>query len=359
MVVADRVVSAELGETPAERRAWNWETAVLLYAVSRVARDAPSGAAYLRYVADFYESHEREGIGAVTTPDLAVLALPAADLELEHGIVVGRRTVARARAFYATEPRNPLGVLDHVGRRHRFRPWLPRTRRFTRPAIWVDSLFMAVLTEARLAQIDGDSERADRAAANALVYAEVLQSPSGLFKHACFYERDELVPHGSAFWLRGHAWALVTFAELIELAPEGSARRAQLVEVFVRASAGVLAEPRTEGGLWPTLLRYDGRRNPVEVSGSLLAAAALAQGYRLGLLDRAALVAARQAFAAAVAWHGVTRGDTLRLGGMSSATNAARRPLSYTNPLRRERENAGYGLAGLLLVAGELTRSPR
>ncbi len=356
--LADRVVRDELAVRPARHRAWNWETAVLLHALVAVAPAGPRDPLYLSYVQEFYAAHERSGVPATTTPDLAVLALPVVDLQLDRGIVVGRRTLAATRKFFAAEPINPLGVLDHVGRHHRFRPWLPLTRRFTRPAVWVDSLVMAVLTEAHLAQLDGDRERLERVLSAPIVYAAALQSPNGLFKHAFYYTRDERVPHGDAHWLRGHAWALLALVELIEIAPGDSVSRPALINVFVRAATALLAETTAEGGMWPTLIGRTRGAGAVEVAGSLLAAAALARGYRRGLLEVDALVAASATFAT-LPQYIVCRGSRLRIKGMSSATNAARFPVAYTHPLRREKTNAGYGLAGLLLLAAELDAAGR
>jgi len=357
--LAEQVVIRHLAVTPPARRASDWRTAIFLFALVRAARGSPAGATYLAYVRDFYAAHEARGARGVSCPDQAVLALAAAELAGDRGEPVGLRTLALARGFFATEPVNELGVRDHVGARHRFRPWLPLTRRFTRPAIWVDSLVMAVLTEARLAALDGDPARLGEVSDAALVYVEHLQAPGGLFKHAYYYVPDVTAPRGEAAWLRGHAWAMLALGELIELLPVEHPRRPALVESFRRGARGLVAARATPGGLWPTLLGHDGARNPAEVSGSLLAGYALAKGHRLGLVEGWALAAARRTWGGMLHELGSGRDHSLHLGGASGPTNPSVRPSSYTSPLRREARDAGHALAGLLLLASELEPPPR
>jgi len=356
--LAERVVVRDLAVNPAARRAEDWRAAVLLFALVRAARGSPAGSTYLGYVRYFFAAREGRRVLRVTSADQAVLALPAAELALADGDLVAPRTVRLAREFFATEPENELGVRDHVGARHRLRPWLPLTRRFTRPAIWVDSLVMAVLTEARLAALQGDPAQLERACEAALVYAEYLQTSSGLFKHAYYYVSDRTAPRGDSCWLRGHAWAMVTLVELIEQVPADHPRRPALVDAFRRAARGLVAAPTAPGGLWPTLLAYDGSPNPAEVSGSLLAGYAIAKGNRLGLVDRGARAAARRAWRGMLDELETARDHSLHLGGASGPTNASLRPGSYTSPLRREARDAAYALAGLLLLASELEPPP-
>jgi unsaturated rhamnogalacturonyl hydrolase len=262
--------------------------------------------------------------------------------------------IRAAREFFRTEPRNALGALCHVGYRHRFRPWLPLTRRFASPGIWVDSLVMYALTAARIGRVAGDRELERFGYRQPALFAAYLQRADGLFQHAHYLRTGRTVPRTGASWLRGHAWAMTAMADMLEQMPANDPERPEIVRIFGRAAEG-LAGARLPGwGLWPSLLAASAPGSGPEVSGSLLAAQAMVKGHRLGVLRARFLELGAEVFRAAcgfLRWQGF---DRYGIRGISGPTNASSFEWGYGPPLVRPAPDAGYGVAGFLLLAREL-----
>jgi unsaturated rhamnogalacturonyl hydrolase len=262
--------------------------------------------------------------------------------------------IRAAREFFQHEPRNALGALCHVGYRHRFRPWLPLTRRFAMPAIWVDSLVMYALTAARIGRISGDRELERFGYRQPALFAAHLQRADGLFRHAYHLRTGRTVPHSCSSWLRGHAWAMTAMVDMLEQMPEDDPGRPEIVRILGRAAEG-LVDARLPGwGLWPSLLPLRVPGSGPEVSGSLLAAYAMVKGHRLGALRARFFELGAEVFRDAcgfLRWQGF---DRYGMSGMSGPTNASSFAWCYGPPLVRPAPDAGYGVAGFLLLALEL-----
>jgi rhamnogalacturonyl hydrolase YesR len=331
-----------------------WPAALWLYGLVHFAALSGRAERHLDYVRDALRFGTRRRDFCVTSPDEAALALSAADLRRLHGDRVGQPVIDAALEFFRNEPRNALGALSHVGYRHRFHAWLPLTRRYTVPAIWVDSLVMYALTAARVGRVSGDHELERFGCRQPALFAEHLQRADGLFQHAHYLGTGRTVPRGHASWLRGHAWAMTAMVDMLEQMPEESAERPGIARIFGRAAQGLEALRLPGWGLWPSLLTRRALGLEPEVSGSLLAAYAMAKGQRLGVLPGRFLVLAAEVLRDAcgfLRWQGF---DRYGVAGISGPTNPSAFEWCYGPPLVRPTPDAGYGVAGFLLLAREL-----
>jgi unsaturated rhamnogalacturonyl hydrolase len=103
--------------------------------------------------------------------------------------------------------------------------------------------------------------------------------------------------HAFANWARAHAWYLLGFIRTIrELEQGGLLEQASLTALkdeFVRAAEAALRYRREQSGLWGCFI--DQPEIGIDTSGSAGIAAALALGYKHGLLPGQAMTAARDA----------------------------------------------------------------
>jgi rhamnogalacturonyl hydrolase YesR len=150
---------------------------------------------------------------------------------------------------------------------------------------WVDALYMAPPTLARLSQVTGDGRYLD------LAYSEVQATYRALFdpEEHLFYRDarffDERSSNGEkVFWSRGNGWAYAGLAELISITPPGHPSYQFYVDVFKEMTPAILAAQQPDG-LWrPSML--DPEQVPIgETSGSGLFMFGLVEGVNQGILD--------------------------------------------------------------------------
>ncbi len=163
--------------------------------------------------------------------------------------------------------------------------------------LWADTVFMAVLFLAKLADVSGNTRYADEAKKQLFIHIRYLaDKKSGLWYHGwSFIRKDNFA---SALWARGNAWFSLAGAELpaffaCEQWAEDLLRQAWLQQM---ESLKALQSPE---GLWHTLLDKDD--SYTEVSASAGIAAAMLRGVRKGYLpasfEETALRAARAVIA--------------------------------------------------------------
>jgi rhamnogalacturonyl hydrolase YesR len=343
----------ELAAPPA-RLGCAWPAALWLYGLVQFATLSGRAERHLDYVRDALGFATSRRDFRITSPDEAALALSAVELGRLHGDRGGQLAIEAALEFFRNEPRNAFGALSHVGYRHRFHAWLPLTRRYTAAAIWVDSLVMYALTAARIGRVSGDHELERFGYRQPALFAERLQCTDGLFKHAHYLGTGRTVPRGRTSWLRGHAWAMIAMVDMLEHMPEKDPERPGIARILGRAAHGLVALRLPGWGLWPSLLTRRALGSEPEVSGSLLAAYAMAKGHRLGVLPGRFLALAAEVLRDAcgfLCWQGF---DRYGVTGISGPTNPSAFEWCYGPPLVRPTPDAGYGVAGFLLLAREL-----
>jgi unsaturated rhamnogalacturonyl hydrolase len=329
-----RVAARFMAHHPAKSLDWNWGPAVFLYGLQQLD---PSSS-YVRA----YQGHwARKDIPTPDHADACPAALTALGLKRIAGDDVGMRPAARVAQYIATEPRNKLGALDHLGGTF--------YRQIFGDSIWVDSLMMIGVFAAQWGHDFRDAAMLDFAAAQPGIYASVLQDPAtGLFRHAWKVNSAKAIPSKTGFWLRGNGWVLTSIVEILDELPPDSPRREELLSVFRRVVEG-LKKFQQPTGLWDSIANRPGFSYG-ETSGTSLAAYAIAKAVHRGWLPECEMEVAKRAFA------GVTaklkpKNDGLSLPRISWSTNPM--PL-WLYGLIPALSDLDYGVGAYLMAASEM-----
>ncbi len=216
---------------------------------------------------------------------------------------------------------------------------------------WVDALFMAPPTMARLAAATGRAEYRD------LMHRMWWDTTDYLFDpQAGLYYRDAryFKPHRRTgrprrtasgrkiLWSRGNGWAIAGLVRVLEVLPDDDPYRPRY-ERLLRTMAAALADCQQDDGLWRTNLADAGQFPSPETSGSGFFCYAIAWAVRNGLLDRQVyLPVARRA------WKGLV-GCLLPGGGVGYAQPDHYQP----GPVKPE-GTRDFAAGAFLLAAAEM-----
>ncbi|RXZ81398.1 glycosyl hydrolase [Paenibacillaceae bacterium] len=150
-----------------------------------------------------------------------------------------------------------------------------------REQVWADTVFMAVLFLARLAELTGDKQLAEEALEQTMVHLQLLQhTPDGLLYHGWNCEAGD---HMSAVhWARANAWIVLAVPEIVTAISHLVAVPAELATRY-QGLAGSLQACQAADGLWHTVL--DRTDTYKETSASAGIACGFIRGIRAGLLD--------------------------------------------------------------------------
>lgn len=159
--------------------------------------------------------------------------------------------------------------------------------------VWLDGLYMAQPFRVAYAQLRGDDAIHDDVLRQFAVVREVMRDAvSGLYWHGWDESREErwsdpVTGRSPHFWGRAMGWFVVALADILELvAGRPEAPRYEPLAEQLRECAAALASVVGPSGLWWQVLDQGTRAgNYEETSASLMIAAALMKGARLGALD--------------------------------------------------------------------------
>jgi len=144
--------------------------------------------------------------------------------------------------------------------------------------IWVDCMHVDGPFLARLGRLDSDASLFDAAAGQVISYAQVLQTPSGLFRHG--WEADCGV--NGELWARGNGWAL---SGMLDTLGELPTTHSACPEIRQRVEALLIAlkAHQSADGLWHTVLTDDTTYS--ETTLAALLAVALRDAARHNVFD--------------------------------------------------------------------------
>ncbi len=253
------------------------------------------------------------------TGDDAVLE---ACLELA-GFLTARRTLAGVYVAFERAPlREPYGG-----------PGLPpdEAELLEDPGagIFVDCLHFDAPFLVKLGVLAGNSDLVDAGVAQALALVDVLQQPDGLFAHFFLERTRRTYGHG---WGRGQGWALLGLLDVLEQLPGERPEAQRLRGALVRLADALVATQEPDGH-WPTPI--SDRMSFHETSTASFAAAGLARGAALGLLDASVLETAERAWRASLASvepDGSTVGVSAALWASTAPSHYARAPVGFQVP---------------------------
>lgn len=327
-----------------ESRTWDydWTTAIFLYG----AQTFITATADTTLASKIDEAYVQLGrsVPLVTTPDLAALSLPAQNWK---DSVSTRAIIAATETYFATEPLNAIGALDHVGGRH----WIGW---FYPSSVWADSLIMYVLNGHGLAQKKGNTQRADFFLGQAdLLHRLLLNPTTGLYKHAYFVDPRTTVPE-KFHWARGNLWMSLGLLELIAQLPATHASSIKLRELWTAHLRALLPYYVPKKGL-KTLLDDPSEANYFEASATALLAYVLLKGERLGLLTDDEKKHSEGVVRTARAFLKVDA-EKVFLRDISGPTTAFKWPWYYTHVVGKV-TNESYGVGSYLLLCAELRRA--
>ena len=353
--VAAKLLESFIKKNPADSLAYDWTTAILLMGVVQYLEVMKGDSAlYKNYVEDFFRYHLKRGLPDITQPDLAAISLAAVDLKNRIGTELNLKPlIEETQNYFLTEPINSLGALNHVGTRHRFHRFLPRTENFTSAAVWADSLVMYALAALKLSQDSGDQSLKKFALAQPQIFADKLMTSEGLYKHAFYIDSRELTPKKS-FWSRGNGWVALAFIDFLEVLPEGDVRRKDYAQLFTNHIDAMVKE-LGELKVFKTLLRDENKNNYYETSSSALVAYAMLKGHRLGFLSADYRNLALEMYQNLLGFVVRSEDGTYSLKNISGPTTSSTYDWYYRQWVRPQ-SDLTYGLGAFLLLQKELIK---
>lgn len=145
----------------------------------------------------------------------------------------------------------------------------------------VDGLWMVCPFLARYGELANDPDAIDDAVRQFEVQQKYLQdSHTGLFRHTWMEQPNSYVQ--STFWSRGNGWAMCALVDTIEYAPDDHDGQELMAEVL-RETCEAMVAHQDATGFWHNVV--DDPEEPLETSGTLMAAYAFKRGLELGVLE--------------------------------------------------------------------------
>lgn len=243
-------------------------------------------------------------------------------LELAR-FLTGRRTIRGAYVAFEHAPlRAPYGGAE-----------LPPAERALLDdpgaGVFVDCLHFDAPFLVLLGRIANDEGLIEVGVGQALALVELLQQPDGLFAHFFLERTGQTYGHG---WGRGQGWALLGLLDVLEHLPQAHPEAGRLRAALERL-ANALVRTQESDGHWPTPI--GDRTSFHETSTASFAAAGLAHGAALGLLDASVLLAAERAWRASLASVGAdgsTAGVSAALWASTGLSHYAGAPVGFQVP---------------------------
>ena len=308
---------------------YDWTTAIFLYGALTYTQKNPDILWGPEKVKQKFSMLETKA-PLISTPDLASMSLPAT-------IVGNEKMISLTQSYFATEPLNAIGAIDHVGKRHFF-SW------FVDSSLWADSIIMYALNGYKIAKLKRDQDKEKFFIEQFYLFEKYLRDPlTGLYKHAYYVRSHEVVPE-KHFWARGNLWITLGLIEVLEHYP---AEKMKLM--FTDHIKALARYADREKGL-RTLM--DDPTTNFETSATALFAYALKKGIRLGVLENSYQSLAQDMTLAAEKNVVIVNEDEQSVTNISGPTTAMKWPWYYKYFVGT-REDESYGVGAVLLLCSE------
>ena len=255
---------------------------------------------------------ERTGDAAVLEACLELAGFLTARRTLEGVYVAFERAPLRAPYGDATLPPDEQALLEDPG-----------------AGVFVDCLHFDAPFLVKLGGIANDERLVEAGAGQALALTALLQQPDGLFAHFFLERTGQTYGHG---WGRGQGWALLGLLDVLEHLPDGHPAQGPLRAALVRLAEALVATQEPDGH-WPTPIAD--RASFHETSTASFAAAGLARGVALGVLDASVSAVAGKAWQASLTSirdDGSTVGVSAALWACTAPSHYAGAPVGFQVP---------------------------
>lgn len=210
--------------------------------------------------------------------------------------------------------------------------------------LWLDDLYMSVPALCEAYRQTGSSEYVDDAIRQIVQFARRMQLPdSSLFMHSWVEAMDW---HPAWCWGRANGWATLAMCDLLDVLPEDYPGRAEVLTIFRRHCAALVACQSGEG-LWHQLL--DRNDSYLESSATAMFVYGLAHGINQGWLDARAFGPA-----ALLGWNalGAEINNMGQIEKVCVGTGVSYEPAYYYN--RHVHPYAAHGFGPVLMAGSEI-----
>jgi unsaturated rhamnogalacturonyl hydrolase len=169
--------------------------------------------------------------------------------------------------------------------------------------MWLDGIYMASPFLARFARMF-DRPAALDDVTNQIIWIEnhTRDPRTGLLYHAWDESRRQewanpVTGCSKSFWGRAMGWYAMGIVDVLEFLPRAHPRRTALVDILKRLSKALANYQDSETGLWYQVLDQGKRdKNYLEASASSMFVYAMAEGVRMGCLDKKYASVARKGY---------------------------------------------------------------
>jgi len=263
VALATEIAHQYISVHPAVEQAWNWEEAVLMYAMTELYR--VTGDTQIRdYYKAWIDHHIEEGY-AVLVSDGCPPALVATSLYEETGDE-SYADISREVLRYLDEDaqRTEQGGISHMGA-------------LNIVSLWVDSLFMFGMVLNRWGELSDDEKTINLMGEQLNIFATLLQSENGLFVHAYDWPLEF---DTDIYWGRGNSWVTVATADYLRVRTLRHEEDKVAEEILSKQIKGIL-DSQDASGAWWSIMNHP-EEIYLETSAAALFAYGLARAYRYG-----------------------------------------------------------------------------
>ncbi len=210
--------------------------------------------------------------------------------------------------------------------------------------LWLDDMFMAVPAMAQMGKLTGDTKYYDDAVRQVLQFSKrMFNKELGVYMHGWV---EAMPVHPEFHWARANGWAVMTMVELLDVLPENSKGRSDVL-AQLKAHINGLAKYQSGQGFWHQLL--DKSDSYLETSATAIYAYSIAKAVNKGWIDA-------KAFApmCLLAWNAVSTkvNDKGQVEGTCVGTGMAFDPAFYY--YRPVNVYAAHGYGPVLLAGAEV-----
>ena len=221
---------------------------------------------------------------------------------------------------------------------------------------WVDALFMAMPTFAKLGILEKDDRYLDKMhemylSAKNEIGGGLYNAKDGLWWRDANFAAPYVEPNGEdCYWSRGNGWVYAALVRVLDTLPKDNKYRAEYLKIYQEMSAALLKVQRDDG-FWNVSLHDPGHFGGKELTGTSLFTYGFAWGVNNKILDEK-----KYAPAMLKAWRGMA--ECVHPNGFLGYVQGSGSGPKDSQPVGYDRvpDLENYGLGCFLLGGSEIYR---